>query len=92
MRCAIMLGVGLYLRNKQAPEDDVVAAHSEAELMSQRQNNYLLQIMKNQNLSTAEVDQFCQHHFGCSREHLNKQQASQLIGDLNKGLKIPEAA
>jgi len=84
LRCTLLLGVGLYLR--QSPEKTMVnATELEPEPLSKRQIKFVVDLATKQQLTTEKVDHYCQSHYGRPLDLLDKQQASELITFLQEG-------
>jgi len=94
-KCASLLGVGLHLYDKEEPSCDKAGTENinsasshhgtnniTGTRISTKQHSYILKLAKNQSATKRELNDYCKLTFGIVVDHLNRDQASQLIDDL----------
>ena len=94
-KCASLLGIGLHLYDKEEPGSDqagsgnnktAASQHSTNNItgarISAKQHSYILKLTKEQSATKRELNDYCKLTFGIVVDHLNREQASQLIDDL----------
>lgn len=81
LRCASLLGIGLYLRHTDI---ETQLLPPEPALLSQRQKGYIISLAERRHLSIEQLEDYCQSQFEKRLSQLDRQQASEVIDFLKE--------